>query len=192
MKISSFLLSASLLLLAACSGLNTNPPVAADAPPVTDTCAIDSIRDVMEPLDSARANVACFDSLYTLFIKELRSDSGNAGKNNAVIKAFTVHAIDLFAAMGMKLDQQNLPKYNYIRVYLGFDLAAKQFKLYIVPVKGACINNQCKLPGNDLMLRPNGEPYPDPRLMPDSPQYVLDLNAPCPSICDNASPLMFR
>lgn len=150
---------------------------------------IDSIVQVLRSADSARADIAYFDTVSAALLTQA-GDSA-AINYNAPIKAFTVRAVDLLAAMGMNPADAPTPQYDHIRVYLGFNKQAGQFKLYMVPVQNAQIeNNQA---GTDFVLNAQGGPVqPPPVYEPGflNDKFVLDLNAPCPNLCDVQTPLL--
>jgi hypothetical protein len=101
------------------------------------------------------------------------------------IKAFTVSAADLLAAMG--LDSSTHCSYPNIRVYLGLT-ADSAFKLYIVAADSL---PGCPYGGPDHLFDVVGkEAAINPT--PEGGKWVMDLNAPCPFTCDRQSPLYSR
>lgn len=94
------------------------------------------------------------------------------------IKAFTIHSVDLFEAMGMPADLRDstVCKYKRVRAYFGID-PNNMFKLMIVPVEELTGGTPADSAGRDIILHD------------DKGQYVLDLNAPCPATCDFTSEL---
>ena len=141
------------------------------------------LDSVLKPLATAQADIENFDTLSSYIIRTVDSITGHTSPRdeNTCIKAFTVRAVDLYAAMGV--DQASIPNtpYDHIRVYLGYSTESHNFKLYIVPVNGADV--RAWIPGEDLTLNANGSPEP-------GGTHVLDLNAPCPNLCDQNSPLV--
>lgn len=138
------------------------------------------IARILYAADSARNDIALFDSLCTAHFQ-----------NNVPAKAFTIRAIDLFDALGMPYDS-SVCTYTHIRVYMGYQKAGHNFKLFIVPVKDASLNPPIISAGIDYLLDSQGHAVP-PQPWPkggNSRQFVLDLNTPCPSTCDMGSPLM--
>lgn len=143
----------------------------------------ETVTQVLRSADSAKADIAYFDTVSAMLVDQ-------AGGSGTPIKAFTVRAVDLLAAMGMPAAEPPTLPYDHIRVYLGFNKSAGQFKLYIVPVAQASINNQQS--GQDLMLDAHGNAVQPEQVYPPgylSDKYVLDLNAPCPNLCDVQTPL---
>ncbi|MES2382773.1 MAG: hypothetical protein V4538_17130 [Bacteroidota bacterium] len=94
------------------------------------------------------------------------------------IKAFTIHSVDLFEAMGMPAGMRDstVCKYKRVRAYLGIN-SHGTFKLMIVPVQELTGVTPADSAGRDTILQD------------DNGRYVLDLNAPCPATCDFASEL---
>ncbi len=135
-----------------------------------------AIKRVLYPADIARLDIQRYDSLCRYVFHD-----------TAAVRAFTIGAEDLLIALQLQTD---VPAYGHIRAYLGYT-ADGQFKLFIVPVKGAVLHDEEGDAGQDVLLDKNGQPVHNPG-EPISAEYVLDLNAPCPSICDYQSPLMSR
>lgn len=135
-----------------------------------------AVKRVLYPADIARLDIQRYDSLCQYVFRD-----------TAAVRAFTIGAEDLLIALQLQTD---IPAYKHIRAYLGYTEDG-QFKLFIVPVKGAAIVDDEGIAGTDVLLNKNGEPVENPG-EPLSAEYVLDLNAPCPSICDYQSPLMSR
>lgn len=139
------------------------------------------------PLDGV---TACTN---TLVLDELAKVIGNinlyekyiqgtpiAFKNDATLdslpRSFTLHAADLFLALGVEPTAENLSrcKFKHARAYLGLDSTAK-FHLYITPVINACLTPTNSDPfnyGRDVVYKKDDNKY-----------YVADLNSPCPSLC---------
>lgn len=98
------------------------------------------------------------DSCFTLFN---RDSAGNEipNPNYNFIRSYTISDTDLLSVLGLPITTKCT---KHCRVYLGID-PGNQFKLYLTPVS---------VTGNDsLLVNSAGN------------QYVLDLNAPCPSTC---------
>jgi len=142
-----------------------------------------TLDSVLKPLATAQADIQSFDSISSLVVRIADSATGHEPTTgeHTTIKAFTVRAVDLYAAMGVEEGSIPNTPYDHIRVYLGYNIEAHNFKLYIVPVEGA--NIQENIPGKDMTLSANGTPEP-------GGTYVLDLNAPCPNLCDPSSQLV--
>lgn len=148
------------------------------------TYAIDTT--LLKPANVAKADIAFFDTLCAKYLT-FPTVHGNTIPDSLVpIKAFTVRAADLFAALGVSDSVQHT--YDNIRVYFGYSQKEDEFKLYIVPVADANIADT--ISGRDVLLDHSGRPAPMPHDHPLADRYVLDLNAPCPSLCDVSSPLM--
>lgn len=137
-----------------------------------------------------RADIAQEDIKY---LCNLHDSAGSSFVKDLPI-SFTIRAKDLFAAMGLPYDSTCSP-YSHIRVYSGYRIAGEAgtrsqegFKLYIVPVSGVSKENPS---GHDELLQRSGKDFTvaKPDIGQLSKQYVLDLNAPCPSTCDMTSPL---
>lgn len=94
------------------------------------------------------------------------------------IKAFTIHSVDLFEAMGMPagMHDSTICKYKRVRAYFGID-PNNIFKLMIVPVQELPGATPADSAGRDIILQDR------------MGSYVLDLNAPCPATCDFTSEL---
>jgi hypothetical protein len=106
--------------------------------------------------------------------------------------AFTVNAEDLLMAMGIAYDADKIGEHKNIRIYMGYrpkSEARGGFKLYIVPVSGI---SETETAGNDMVIEKTAKELCIVKPKPDglNTQYVLDLNAPCPSTCDINSPFM--
>ncbi|GAA4457998.1 hypothetical protein [Rurimicrobium arvi] len=137
------------------------------------------IEDVLYPADSACRDIAAFDSLC---MAHFHGDAPPA-------KAFTIRAIDLVSALGLPYDS-NSCTFKHVRVYMGYN-PEHQFKLFVVPVKGAELSPPNINAGQDYLLNSEGHGVPvQPGPTGIRTQYVLDLNTPCPSTCDMSSPLM--
>lgn len=174
-----------IILLVACkpNTVATGKPV----PPV-----IDNVTSTLYPAAEAQGDIAYFDTLCSKFISSALHDS-SVNYANVPIRAFTIRAVDLFAAMGMKV--QDSVKFEHIRVYLGYSKEANQFKLFILPVQNANIVDSNA--GSDVLLDSTGNYLPPSDKFPLPPgflinKYVLDLNAPCPNLCDTRTPLILQ
>lgn len=109
--------------------------------------------------------------------------------NMPALKAYTVRASELLAAMGI---DTNLVKgqvaYNHIRVYPGYD-KEQGYKLYILPVEDADLVKG--LGGFDMVFNKDGKVIGrrsgwgglSKAADGDSSWYGLNLNAPCPNTC---------
>jgi hypothetical protein len=165
----------SLVVLTACS----NEPSAKEKPAEEKSGASAPVRAshveentmVRVPLTEAMGNVARYDSVSSAVF-------GSMGAA-VPLKAYTVHAADLFESLGMPASYVDsaVCVYHHVRVYLGLD-SANNFKLYFTPVTGASLSDSRPSAGTDYFLT-------DERGM----RYVMDLNAPCPNTCDVTSPL---
>lgn len=164
---------AVLISTAACNNTNQpdQPPQGSEPTPVTE---------VLCPLDSAVTDIATFGALCEEFV----TDTAGKKVQTPPIKGFTIRSVDLFAAMGMAAPA-DAPPYDHIRIYLAYRLN-DGFKVYLVPVQGADLDSGKA--GSDLILDSEGHPNPPE----GAPKFVLDLNAPCPSICDVNSPLLIN
>jgi len=79
--------------------------------------------------------------------------------DDSIIRAYTVSGIDLLSVLGLSATQRCT--FDSCRVYIGLDYSNK-FKLYLTPIKN----------GKDtILINSRGK------------EYLLDLNAPCPSTC---------
>jgi len=110
------------------------------------------------------------------------------------IEAYTVRAEDLLAALGMDptLVNSDTCMYHHVRVYLGFK-KDHGFKLFIMPVEGADLSGPDSTSwkgGKDILLDSTGRPgcRGSKVHLASSEEYVLDLNAPCPTTCSSTSP----
>ena len=164
------------LLVIACSQPNQqNNPKPQPLTPLPP----DNLSAVVYPLDSARIDTTCYDSV-------------NRHHWNGVvpIKAYTIRAEDLLGALGIpaKYADSSITQYKHARVYLGFR-KGKGFKLFIVPVLGADLSDSIPKGGIDVYLNKQGLPIPPDSLKFYSAddEYVLDLNAPCPNTCAETS-----
>jgi hypothetical protein len=175
----NLILALGLLAIAGCQ--ESSPAVIEKNPaPVPD-----NIKNVLMPLKTARQSITRLDKLC--------EDSLGY---QLPIRAYTIRAEELFAAMGMPdtLANSALCKYKHIRVYLGFQ-EKKGFKLFLVPVEGANISGTDSskwVGGRDLMLDSNGTAIrhvPGKATLPTD-EFVLDLNAPCPNTCAADSSLI--
>jgi hypothetical protein len=143
----------------------------------------DSLSALLYPVETAQADIRFIDTLFTAFITKYDT---SVKHYPSPIQAFTINSTDLFMAMGI---QQPYPQaqYNHIRVYLGYNKAAQQFRLFVVPVNAA-INppSPDSTAGTDMFIDVvNNVP-----VISLTGHSVLDLNAPCPSFCDWQSRLM--
>ena len=105
------------------------------------------------------------------------------------IKAFTIRSVDVAEAIGLPVAKLKSAKYSHLRIYMGLDSInadSAVFKIYLTPVDSARLSKGN--PGKDVILngpyRGNGNELGDG----DGP-YVLDFSQPCPSACDDGSPL---
>jgi hypothetical protein len=143
---------------------------------------------VLSHFTTARENIAVYDRLWRR----------QHGEKATPIHAFTIRAVDLLAALGMdpKLANAASCRFKHIRVYLGHDSINTVFKLYIVPVDGACLkgeNSSTWEAGTDVFLDKQANPImavdSGSNSMASTNTYVLDLNAPCPNTCAKETPL---
>lgn len=175
-KLLNTVLLVSLTAMAACN--NVEPPG-----------PIDNVSQVVYPAMAAKQDMAYFDTLCSAFMAAATGDSVN--NNNVPVRGFTIRAVDLFAAMGMD-SGGSTPVYDHIRVYLGYNKRDNKFKLFLVPVSGAHLESSNA--GKDVMLHDDGSAFSnaDTNYTAEYLQgkFVLDLNAPCPSLCDATSPLL--
>lgn len=157
---------------------------------IKDDCGqpMDNASLVLSHLTIAREHTLAYDRLWRR----------QHGKDAAPIHAFTIRAVDLLAALGMPatLAVSDSCRFKHIRVYMGYDSSKAGFKLYIVPVDGACLkgkNSSTWYAGTDVLL----DKYANPIMAAESGSsgmvstdtYVLDLNAPCPNTCPKETPL---
>jgi len=99
-------------------------------------------------------------------------------KNESIIRAFTVKAIDVVDTLGITVGKDGTLQFAYdsFRAYLGQDPGTidpklkNAFKLFLAPVNTA----------NEDVI-PTGK----------EGQYVYDFNTPCPNSCDLKSPLFY-
>lgn len=141
---------------------------------------------LLVPAALAKEDIADFDSIATITL-----NGNNIHKSLSTqipVKAFTIRAEDLLLAMGIS-DYINIDACNDIRVYMGFNEPENQFKLYVVPV---VFGSHATEAGRDAFLNNKGDIA---NLLPCSTDsttglYVLDLNAPCPNLCDACTPLI--
>jgi hypothetical protein len=169
--------------IAAATGCNDNSvkPTGGDHPSRDSTsgCNNDTLSRVLCRVDSAREDIRLFDSLSRVYLQD-----------SIPIRAYTIRAVDLLDALGLPvgLADSSICQYKYIRTYLGYRQGTG-FKLYIVPVKDACLKNN--IGGDDVLLNSLGRAVKiDSRGFPEEQEYVLDLNAPCPKTCPDNSPFM--
>lgn len=144
----------------------------------TDT---QSIQKVLYAADTAIGNIYCFDTLCESHLGD-----------SIPIRSFTIRSIDLLTALGIPADSA---RYQHARVYLAFNNCTNDFKLFIVPVDSADLD--AGIVGNDILLDSTGHGVPPKNHKQYTPaelhsKYVLDLNTPCPSICDINSPLYIQ
>jgi hypothetical protein len=155
-----------------------------------DDCgqAMDNASLVLCHLTTAREHTGAYDRLWRR----------QHGKDATPIHAFTIRAVDLLAALGMSptLADDSSCRFKHIRVYMGYDSLKAGFKLYIVPVDGACLkgeNSSMWYAGTDVFLDKHATPVmavdSGSNGMASTDTYVLDLNAPCPNTCPKETPL---
>ncbi len=129
-------------------------------------------------LDTAVANVNYYDKVVT---EVLGIDP---------IRAFTIRSVDLAESIGLDTKYLKKAEYRHIRIYMGLDSATSEFKIYLTPVKGAKLS--AGIPGKDVILsgpyKGDKDDVADGIGDGDGP-FVLDFSQPCPSACDNESPL---
>lgn len=122
----------------------------------TSTVAIASHK---APIDTVTKNIQHYvDSCYTLFNDSI-TIKGVEHPADSIIRAYTVSGNDLLSVLGLSASQKCT--FDSCRVYIGLDYSNK-FKLYLTPIKN----------GRDTILKDS-----------DNNEYLLDLNAPCPSTC---------
>lgn len=157
--------------LMAMNGCKNEPSAAKPAEHTTSIRLKDQNTLVHVPLATAQANIARYDSMCTIIFSKMGG--------NAPIKAYTVHAADLFESLGIpgSYADSSLCRYHHARVYLGLD-SSYSFKLYFTPVTGADLSADEPVAGTDIILKDT-----------KGDSYVMDLNAPCPNTCDDQSPL---
>lgn len=109
------------------------------------------------------------------------------------VSGYTIRAEDLLAALGMDstLVNSDTCMYHHVRVYLGYR-ASHGFKLFIVPVEGADLSTPDSAAwsaGADILLDKTGQPgcRGSKVHLASADEYVLDLNAPCPTTCPSTS-----
>ena len=152
-----------------------NNEEASDEPPfeVIDT----SVSMYAVALDSAIKNIKNYDRVVT---DTLGFDP---------IRAFTIRSVDLVESIGLDRKYLKNAAYRHIRIYMGLD-GNNQFKIYLTPVKGAKLS--AGVPGTDVILdgpyEGDGDEATD-GLGDGDGEYVLDFSQPCPSACDQDSPL---
>lgn len=152
-------------ILSCCESKRPESPVAGK----TDNNGV-RCGTIETPLDTAISCINRYDSLWTALFKT----------GEPPIRAYTIRAQDLLESMGMSpsyASDSTICKFNHVRVYIGLD-ANYKFKLYFTPVKNADLCNGNG--GMDVIL---------PDSISSTPQYVLDLNAPCPNTCGSPGPL---
>lgn len=126
-------------------------------------------------LDNAKKCIHIFDSTWHSF---------DPSHQACPIKAFTIKAEDLLAALG--ITQPTSPLYTHVRVYLGLT-PTDTFKLFVVAVDSDGEGPHPLIGKDHFFNVVEGSVHVDPA--PHSGHYVMDLNAPCPFTCDEASPL---
>ncbi len=147
-----------------------------------DTLLIDGF-----PLDSAKAATARFRRFSQL------------GLGGTPLKAFTVRGADLMEALDLDSLIPTNPKQREafidttaIRVYMGIDSIRDtskkgyhyDFKLFVVNVNKSSYTKN--IPGHDVFFSSKQVKAPK---MGGANDYVLDFNAPCPTLCPDDSPL---
>jgi hypothetical protein len=174
-------ISYSLLLISMLTILACNNKAGEPTKDGGSACADDSVSTVLYPVDSARNAIQRFDSLSNALFTAVDSAEGHPanGVAQVPIKAFTIRAVDLLAAMGMPTGyaDSSFCTYKHVRVYLGL---TDRFKLFIVPVHNADIS--AGNGGEDYLVDSTGIAIV-PGTDPGQSRYVLDLNAPCPNTC---------
>ena len=152
-------------------------------------------------LSIAQADITNCQTIYNSILASDTNKIDTQQQQAAQIIAYTVHAEDLLKALGISdsITVENCA-YKHIRVYLGYHINddgghTAGFKLFIVPVKDAhdIDSSACTTcGGNDMLWDYNSKKWVIDTLIGTNTNniYVLDLNAPCPNICDNASQLM--
>lgn len=148
-----------------------------------------NVAKMVYPLKEAKSCIQLFNSLCKDTLK----------LDTVPISAYTIRAVDLLASMGASdtlidsLVNTNKLPYKFARVYLGYRKSDESFRLFIVPVEGADMQDPDKKNwkgGKDIFLNKNGNPIPPgPGKKNEGDEYVLDLNAPCPTTCATESPL---
>lgn len=150
------IIACSLFLTAFFAILSCNNSVTKDGG--TSTAAI---TPHMTPIDTVTKNIQHYvDSCYSIFNDSL-TIKGVKHPADSIIRAYTVSNIDLLSVLGLPLSDADSCLYSECRVYIGLDYKNK-FKLYLTPIKN----------GKDTIL-----------LDSKGKEYLLDLNAPCPSTC---------
>lgn len=145
----------------------------------TDSTAVQTTKtepqycniDHYTPLDTAIQHT----KNYACYLKNL--NASNCGVKIDETKAFLVSKCDLLSVLGIPVATDS--QFDYVRVYFGLT-SANTPKLYLTPVVGA--DPAAGIAGRDtILVGPTGSGLPA--------QYVLDLNFPCPNLCDPRSPL---
>lgn len=126
-----------------------------------------AVTEHMTPFDTVKKNIQHYvDSCYTFFHDSLKI-KGAIDPASRIIRAYTVSDTDLLSVLGLPLSEADKCIYKQCRVYIGLDYMNK-FKLYLTPID---IKKD-----TDVVL-----------VYPGIGQYLLDLNAPCPSTCGGAN-----
>ncbi len=120
------------------------------------------------PLEEATADIRLYKDFMTTQFQV---------KESNILKAFTLHSIELLEAMGVSATDLRF-EFPKVRVYIGKKDGDQDsdFKLFLVPV-----NEE----GQDVI--PKG-PAGNGRILDDD-EYVYDFTKPCPNTCDIESPL---
>lgn len=170
--------------MAACNNQPALPPAAAGGAGITEH-GVDSTTTVLCEAATARRDIASFDSLCKANFHD-----------DIPVQSFTVRAADLFGAMGVPYYPSDTSDdiFQHIRVYLAYRVHTG-FKLYFVPVRGAHLNESDFNVGEDILLDAHAQPTQriDAAKFGSgdlNDRFVLDLNTPCPNICDQNSPLV--
>jgi hypothetical protein len=117
-----------------------------------------ALAENQTPLEVARMNIKHYvDSCYTFFNDSIGYQKLSPVTN--IIRSYKVSNNDLLSVLGLSPDTDC--QFYGCRVYLGLDTSS-QFKLYLTPLDSK---------GEDIILDNYGV------------EYLLDLNAPCPSTC---------
>ena len=102
------------------------------------------------------------------------------------VRAFTIRSVDVAEAIGLPIGKLKGAKYHHLRIYMGLDSLKGEFKIYLTPVDSANLSRGKA--GKDVILDGpfDGDAY---GLDENDGPYVLDFSKPCPSACDDGSPL---
>lgn len=120
----------------------------------------------------------------------------SAMTGDSILNYFTISRQDFLQAIQIDISVAPIQSvYSFVRGYIGYDSSAKKMHIFFTPVEGAVADSLGNItaPGHAIYLsgrykntdRQTGIQIPgNMGDKDDEGEYLLDLNAPCPTTCN--------